>query len=281
MSLGTLFTMSTLGASALFMVACSGKVIGGGGGGPQLESVSAAEINQPVVACGVGYAHSNACCEAAPGKPSSCGVYVGAPFQACEGGYTTYPDPRKCCPLDGSGDCVAPPPSPPPIPVPGCGYACPAGQYEPPGSPGTCCFDDGSTTVCSAQVGVTCGPVCECPKCPAGEACPACDCGPEPSCPPTPVPTPICSCPACIVGESCPPCDCGPTPSCEACPPGWQVPAGEPLLCCNDAGGTIECFSQGVPPTPIHSIPVHSVPGHSVPGHTGRAGTSSGGAVTH
>ena len=256
-SLGTLFAMSTFGAGALVLVACAGKVIGSGG---PLQTVSASEINQPVVACGGGYAHPNVCCEAGAGKTSSCGVFPGAPFQSCGSGFSTYPDPRSCCSLDGSGDCIAPPPSPPPTPVPGCSYACPAGQYEPAGSPGTCCFDDGSTTVCSVSSsggGVSgCGS-CAC-ACPAGGPCPPCDCPPEPSCvPPSPPSPPTCACPACPVGAPCPLCICdadaGPGPSpppvpvCNACPPGWQVPAGEPLLCCNDSGGAIECPADSTP----------------------------------
>jgi len=246
MSLGTLFTMGTFGAGALLLVACAGKVIGGGPA-QQLSAVSVSEINKPVVACGGGFAHPNVCCEASPGKAASCGVFVGAPFQTCDSSYTTYPDPRSCCPLDGSGDCIAPPPSPPPISPPICAYACPAGQYELAASPGTCCFNEGSTTVCSSPVTLACDSGCTC-ACPAGGPCPPCDCPPEPSCP---IPS---------------------TTTCDACPPGWQVPAGEPLLCCNDTGGAIECFSQAVPPTPS-PLPIV--------GTGGAPGRKTGGTSTH
>jgi hypothetical protein len=271
-SLGTLFAVSTFGMSALLLVACTGKVIGNGG--PPLQAVNASEISQPVVPCGGGYAHPNVCCEASPGKASSCGVFPGAPFQACGSGYSTYPDPRSCCALDGSGTCIAPPPTPPsPVPLPGCSYACPPGQYEPAGSPGTCCFDDGATTVCSggSGIGVGCGGTgCACPACVEGSPCPPCDCPPEPSCPPSP---PACFCPACPVGETCP-CDCGPTPTpvpvCNACPPGWQVPVGEPLLCCNESSSVIECFSQGVPPTPVPTpVPLPGGTGGGLGAHCG------------
>jgi hypothetical protein len=33
-----------------------------------------------------------------------------------------------------------------------------------------------------------------------------------------------------------------------ACPSGWQVPSGEPDLCCRDVGGDIQCFSQATGP---------------------------------
>jgi hypothetical protein len=65
---------------------------------------------------------------------------------------------------------------------------------------------------------------CACPECPAGATC-GCDC---------PAPDP------------CPP------PSCGACPPGWQAPAGDAYLCCQqDASNVTECFSQAVPPAPV------------------------------
>jgi hypothetical protein len=272
--LRALVTVGTLGGGALLLVACSGKVIPGQDG--TLQAVALSEIDKPVVSCGGGYAHPNVCCEAGAGKESSCGVYPGAPFEACASGHSTYPDPRSCCPLDGSGDCIAPPPSPsPPPPVTGCSYACAAGGYPLAAFPGTCCIDEGTTMVCTASTTVGCTtPICACSTtCVEGGPCPPpCDCPPEPSCAPPP-PPPVCSCPACLEGESCPPCDCGPTPSptpapaCNACPDGWQVPDGEPLLCCNESSGVIECFSQGVPPvpTPLPATPVHSGGGAGQP----------------
>jgi hypothetical protein len=253
------FTMgAAVGMSALLLGACTGKVTPTSSTPPALEAVTLSEISGPVVSCGGAYAHPNVCCEAHAGQASSCGVYPGAPFDACGSGYTTYPDPRSCCPLDASGDCVPPPTSTPP-PAPSCTYACPPGQYEPADSPGTCCSSDGKATVCSVSSGsgpTPFPPVCSCPACLEGEACPPCDCGPT-------NPPPVCECPVCEGDGPCA-CECGPTPppapTCGACPPGWQVPQGEPQLCCDDSAGTIQCFSQGVPPS---STPV-LVPGGPV-----------------
>ncbi len=263
-------------AGALLLAACAGKVVPEGN--PQLQAVSLSEISGQVVACQPGYAHPNVCCEAAAGHASACGEYPGAPFQACSGTATLYPDPRSCCPLDGSSDCIAPPPVPP-VPPPVCGYSCPPGMYQPAGEPGACCVDDaaGGPTLCIATAsaggsgvgggaGSGCGSVCACPACVDGEACPPCDCGPTPACPPPPPPTPICACPACIEGEACPPCDCPPPPppvppTCGVCPAGWQAPAGAPYLCCaEEAGGTIACFSQGVPPPAPAPLPPGPAP---------------------
>jgi hypothetical protein len=314
-ALGHVLLASAFGASALMMTACAGKVVPEGSSSA-LEVVPVSEIALPVVACPGGSAHPNVCCESGPGKAASCGVYPEAPFQACDPTATTYPDPRSCCPIDGSTECVAPPPASPPS-SPGCGYACPAGQYQPEGSPaGTCCFTDGDTTACSGVVGVgvgtsmsadagfgatvdsgvtvggdtgigvdaSCGiSTCACPACAEGEACAPCACPLEPSCAPLPAPTPVCSCPACLKGESCPPCDCNvsppktPTPTCGVCPLGWQVPAGEPYLCCEEGpGGVIECFSQGVPPSLPEPQPLPAQP----IGVSGGSQTADGGQAT-
>jgi hypothetical protein len=270
-------TAAAFCASAALLAACSGKVVSPGPVAT-LEPLALSELNKPVVACGGGYAHSNVCCEGGPGKASSCGVYPGAPFQACGSGYATYPNPESCCPIDGSGDCIAPPPSPPP-PTPGCSYACPPGQYQPDGDPTSCCFQQGDVIVCSGGSGVSGGsggttcpppPVCSCPVCLEGETC-SCVCE-ETTC--SSPPPPVCECPECADGP-CPPCDCGPSPppapTCPVCPPGWQVPQGEPLLCCNASGGAIECFSQGVPPPPTpvpQPLPAQTGSGQSSGGHT-------------
>jgi hypothetical protein len=229
-TLGSLFTAGALGAGALLVTACAGHVQSGGElANPQTQAVSVADVSGPVVACGDGYAHPNVCCVAGPSTTTACSVCTDVPFHACGGGTVTYPDPRSCCPLDGNGNCVAPPPSSPPIqpsPPDGCGYACPVGQYEPQGQAGTCCGNDPSgASFCSGfTVGAPTGCGCACPACPVGDACPPCDC----NCPPPP-----------------------PPPQCGSCPPGWQAPEGAPYLCCAEqSGGVIECFSQAAPPTP-------------------------------
>jgi hypothetical protein len=262
LNFGTLIAACTV---ALLSAACAGKVIPGPGGGEsQLQSVSVNAVSGTLIACDEGFAHPNVCCEAVEGKPTSCGVYEGAPFHTCDASHTTYPDPRSCCPLDASGgaDCVAPPHRPVPVPPPVCGYACPLGQYQPAGaSLGTCCESFGDAIACSAPSVPACPIVaCTC-ACNAGEPCPPCNCPEQPACPPPPTPIP----------------DCG------VCPAGWQVPEGEAYLCCKeDPSGAIECFSQGVPPspTPIGAPEPVNPGGPVVGGSAGSgAGSSSGGSA--
>lgn len=246
--LAWLATLGALGASATLVVACTGKV-SNGKVSSTAQPVSIGAISGTPAACASGSAHRNACCETGPNQAASCWVYPDAPFTQCPSGQTTYPDPSTCCPLDGNGACAAPPP-PPPLdagapPPDTCVYPCPVGWYEPSGpTPVTNGSGGGSS---GGSVGVTCcetnpdgsgqcmgggsaGSGCTC-------ACPSCD--PDSgTCPP------------------CPPCNCpsqpppGP-PTCDQCPPGWQQPQGDPLLCCEtNPDGTIACFSQGVPPPP-------------------------------
>lgn len=247
-----LAALGAIGAGATLVAACSGKVSNGKVSSTS-QPVSIGAISGTPAVCPTGSAHPNACCDTSAGQAASCVVYPDAPFTQCASGATTYPDPRTCCPLDGNGACAAPPPppssdagSPPPDT---CVYPCPVGWYPAPGpiptpnggssgsggSSGdgvTCCETnaDGSGECMGSGSAGGSGGGCTC-------ACPSCD--PDSgTCPP------------------CPPCNCPsqpptPTPSCDQCPPGWQVPQGDPLLCCMTApDGTIDCFSQGVPPPP-------------------------------
>ena len=208
-------------AAALALVACAGKDLSLGSNTTQAQPVSASAVSGTVTACPVGLAHPNVCCAAAPGVAASCQDYPTAPFTACPSGLATYPDPRSCCPLDGTGGCVTPPP-PPPLDAGGgpdagggggggCGNLCPPGWYVPPGpdaspDPATYCCQATSSgdTLCVAHPPATVAPncaVCACPACIAedGAACP-CTC-------PEPDPT------------------CNPS-TCPACPPGWTRPGG-------------------------------------------------------
>jgi len=242
--LAWLATLGSIGASTVLIAACSGKVHNGTVSSTS-QPVSIGDVSGTASLCPGGSAHPNVCCDAGPSQAASCVVYPNAPFTQCAGGMTTYPDPRACCPLDGNGQCASPPPQSFPSdagagPGGSCVYPCPVGWYSPPDSSGssssgggsggvTCCqaSSDGSG-FCMGSGGST-GGGCTC-------ACPACDA--DGSCPP---------CPPC----NCPPPPPPPTPSCDACPPGWQTPQGEPLLCCTEGpDGTIACFSQGVPPPP-------------------------------
>ncbi len=264
--LSWILSTGALGASAALVVACTGQV-SNGKVTTTSQAVSPSAISSAPTPCESGFAHPNACCETGPNQATQCVVYPEAPFTECANGSTTYPDPRSCCPLDGNGRCAAPPPVGTTDAGTGggggsggggtCAYACPVGWYEPPasatssssssggptGSTGaTCCQtfangagacmsmgsggSTGSGASSSSSSGGTVGSGCAC-------ACPACDT--DGSCPP------------------CPPCNCPAEPSgpsCDACPAGWQAPQGQPLLCCQDQGGVIACFSQGVPPSP-------------------------------
>jgi hypothetical protein len=210
---------------ALGLAACSGKVSIGHNGTTMQPLDPTAVSSMVAEACPAGSAHPNVCCTAAPGQQTSCGTYPDAPFEACDKGSQTYPDPRSCCSLDGANDCTpagggsaststsssgpgvvmsgsasastAGAPSPA-VSGSACAYACPIGYYVPANpSPGECCASLGAGAV-------------EC----FGMASSA-----------------------------------GQTSACPACPSGWQVPEGEPGLCCQDEpDGMIECFSQAVPP---------------------------------
>ena len=244
-------------AGTATLTACSGKVNNGNvTSNAQPVALSAISRTAPTP-CSAGQAHPNVCCESGPGQAAACVAYPGAPFTQCASGATTYPDPRSCCPLDGSGECASPPTTSidaGPGPGGSCTYLCPVGWYSPPSSGGagsgstigpidtgccetlpdgsSTCMGGGSTLGSSPGAGSSSGSSvsgCAC-------ACPACD--PDSGvCPP------------------CPPCYCpppSPTPTtCDTCPPGWQTPAGDPLLCCETGpDGAIDCFSQGVPPSP-------------------------------
>jgi hypothetical protein len=227
----------TLCAATLVLGACTGKVLSLGTNKTQSQEVAPSQVSGPVGACGSGAAHPNVCCSAGPNQSGTCVVYPDAPFTQCGSGATTYPDPRSCCPLDGSGNCSSPPPVDDAGPPSGgsgggsCAYACPPGWYTPPNATGNeCCQTDSSgNTLCAGSAGGapgSCGSGCTCTACTDDSGpCPPCNCPP-----PTPCPSP---------------------PVCGTCPPGWQNPQGQPDLCCTtDASGTIECFSQAGPPGP-------------------------------
>jgi hypothetical protein len=234
--LAWLATLGSIGASTALIAACSGKVSNGSLSATS-QPVSLGEVSGSAAPCPSGSAHPNACCEGGPDQGASCVVYPNAPFTQCANGTTTYPDPRTCCPLDGNGQCAAPPPETSPSDAGvgsggSCVYPCPVGWYAPSGSSGsgTCCqaSSDGSGTCMTSAGSAGGGCTCACPSCDTDGNCPPC---------------PPCNCPA------QPPTP--PVPSCNACPPGWQAPQGEPLLCCTEGpDGVISCFSQGVPPPP-------------------------------
>ena len=260
--------LAVAAASALVLLACTGKVLFLGSNGTQSQAVSPTAVSGTVTPCTDGSAHPNVCCQAGPGKAPACEVYPNAPFTACATGATTFPDPRTCCPLDGSGACVEPPPpdaGAPPDSGVGSGDAgtggsdggvcrspCPVGWYPPAGATGgECCQTDPSGgTVCGAPASTSpsCGTGCACPGCTAGTPCPPCVC-PTPTCPP-------------------------PVTECGTCPPGWTTPATDPGLCCStSSAGATECFSQAVPPGP----PQPAVDAGPITSSDGGTGSACGG----
>ena len=237
-------------AGALMLAACTGKVLSLGTNSTQAQEVAPSAVGGSVPACSGGSAHPNVCCSAGPNQAGSCVTYPSAPFTQCDPGATTYPDPRSCCALDGSGNCSSPPSSGGSGSSGGstgsgsgsggsCAYACPPGSYSMSSSFGSecCTTDSNGGTACSGggSAGGSSGASGSSGGCSGS-----------------------CSCPACDDGGVCPPCECPPTTcqptTCGACPPGWQAPQGAPDLCCaTDSSGNIECFSQAVPPGQIGS----------------------------
>jgi len=253
------------------VAACSGKALSLGSS-TVTQAVDPGLVAQAAGSCPTGYAHPNICCAQAASGVAQCEVYANAPFLACPSAYSTLPDPRSCCPLDPSaGPCVSPDAGGSPPPDGGgsqCVYACPLGWYPPSsavvsggsneGTPvttaassGCCSTDSSGDTVCAYPV----------------DACPV-------------EPQTVCACPAILVNAdgstTGPGCNCGtpasssctlpsapPEPVCSPCPDDWQVPTGEPGLCCQtQSDGVIECFSQAsAPPAP----PVASLDAGSPP----------------
>ncbi|HTB77946.1 MAG TPA: hypothetical protein VK762_32095 [Polyangiaceae bacterium] len=191
---------------------------------PASQPVSLSVVAGNVPACPPGQAHPNVCCSTVP--TSACVEYPDTPFVACEppAPALIYPDPRTCCPLDGSGAC-SPSPTTPPAGSGECYEPCgPGGAYfavRDGGADGQCCYGGGLGG----------GP----------QVCPtdACDDGP------------------------CPAPRCGACPADWSAPLGdsrgfGQRPAdvASQELCCQayDGGGTPQCFSQAerivTPPLP-------------------------------
>jgi hypothetical protein len=286
---------AALGASALLLVACSGKVLSLGTNSTQSALVSPNDVSGTPGACDANTAHPNVCCTAGPNEPASCVDYPSAPFTPCADGATTYPDPRTCCALDGSGACTAAPGSSGGTPASSSsssGGTIGSSSSSSGGNPTSSSSSSGGNPTSSSSSsggGSSGGGTCGANVCPPGWYTPANASGNEccqtdasgaTSCTAS---SGGCACPSCAPGQPCPPCDCGsptPTPACPACPPGWQVPQGDPSLCCTtDASGVIECFSQaGVSGGGGGPEPIDAGPGPN-PGGTCFGSASTDGAV--
>jgi hypothetical protein len=198
-------------------------------------TVGVETLTTSVSPCPAGYGHPNVCCwtpssgTSAPATMPLCFEYEGLPFQECGCGALTFPDPRACCPLDARSACIATPvlddasqeagDAAPPGSADGgagCYLPCGPGGYFPP-------TDIASTPACSAV-----------PQDADGGSCFYC-CSNSRGCISN-----FCGCN--LVGPDAQPCRCG--PQCDACPDGWQTPAGTPDLCCRSDAGSTQCFSQ-------------------------------------
>jgi len=180
-------------------------------------------VDGNISACPAGSAHPNVCCSPVQPGPE-CVEFPDAPFFPCEATVPQiiYPDPRACCPLDGSGGCTATPPSEADGGSDGlCYEPCgPGGLYEANPAAGPqgqqCCYG----------ISVSKNPGIQ----PPSAVCPSSDCD----------------------GAPCA------EPQCGACPAGWDLQdlgrlngwglrasdlATQELCCQAGDGGTL-CFSQ-------------------------------------
>ena len=280
---------ASLWTGTVLLTACSGKQPSGGANDPTSaasQAVSVSDVTGTVTPCPEAYAHPNVCCDQGAGRTTSCVDHPGAPFAQCAEGLALYPDPRSCCPLDNSGNCIAPPAVPPDggsvTGGGGCFLPCPVGWYTPPNATGgdgttvtaVCCSATPNGEICTGMgpgIGTTGGPVTGSggvttlvaagggPVTGSGDGTTlvAAGGGPVTGAVGGPVSTGVCSCPACPADGPCPACDCVPgplppppaAPVCNPCPAGWQSSADNPFVCCSQQPDGIACFSQGLPPT--------------------------------
>jgi hypothetical protein len=187
--------------------------------GNDATQIDVSTLRGAVPACPVAYAHANVCCQSGPRQPTVCLESPTSPFQPCDQDAVTFPDPAKCCPINGNGPCESPLIEAIDGSAPGaCSFPCAPVGYSPANVP------SGSPLT---------SPFPSCSTASAGERCSYCCYGALGS----PCLLNQCNCPA--TG----PCQCG--PQCGGCPAGWRAPApGQVDLCCRtDTSGT-QCFSQ-------------------------------------
>ena len=137
---------STLGVSALLMAACAGKLVGGKGGLRVAARAGQRQRNQQGDRRlrGVDMRTPTSVAKPVPERRPRAASTRAPPSRRATPPRTTYPDPRSCCLLDGSSDCIAPIPVPFP-PSPFCGYSWPARPVSARGIrlPVLCCFHRG------------------------------------------------------------------------------------------------------------------------------------------
>jgi hypothetical protein len=169
--------------------------------------------------CPSGHAHANVCCVSGPRQPTVCLERLASPFQSCDQGSMTFPDPRTCCPINGVGACIEADEPSDASAVGTCSFPCAPVAYSPEELP-----SDSPVPLSALQ---------SCSNPDSGDTCLSCCYGGLGECVTYP-----CSCPASG------PCLCG--TSCGSCPSGWQPPAsGQDDLCCRTSqDGMAQCFSQ-------------------------------------
>lgn len=172
-----------------------------------------------VLACPEGYAHANICCAPAPFASTDCLEAQAQPFQPCETGWITIPDPQRCCALNAPGLCVSPSQADSGAPAgSGCYFPCGAGGYLP------------SNLPLDASAGLP-----DCADVSAG------------------------GCVYCCKDEGASVCVVNMPPiTCPDCPVSWEVPEGGQFdVCCtqpNSSSSARECFSSAdaiVSPPPV------------------------------
>ncbi len=267
------------------LAACGGKGVTIGSNSAELKTVDPASVAGSVPACAPQAAHPNVCCKGGPNEASDCVAFVNSPFHKCDEGWTTYPDPGKCCDLNDPSKCATPPPGPPP--PTGCGYACAPGWWPVVNNPGECCriLAGGNALECSRSdwgypppppmgcgtgggggadggigwtdggIAVDGGPATDASPPPLdGGPGPSTDASPPPPPNPNPGPDPG-------PGPVPPPIECDggapppvpapppwPGPVCTSpCPVGFNPLPADPSICCalQPNGGEI-CFSQAI-----------------------------------
>ena len=156
--------LGTLGAGAFILAACGSTDLSLG---TNVLQVAPSQVSGTVTSCAVGSAHPNVCCTAGPNEAASCWTYPGSPFTQCDSNATTYPDPRSCCPLDGSSACSAATATDAGA-GDACTYACLPGWYLPssPSNNECCQTDSDGNTQCVGFGGT--GELTPCGGCPSG-----------------------------------------------------------------------------------------------------------------
>jgi hypothetical protein len=247
------FLSSFAFAAAVATVAgCAGKAVSIGNNAPPFKTIAASDISAASGGntCSTGFEHPNVCCSGSASDASQCGVWLGAPFRACDSGWTTYPDPTECCSIDDPTNCVAPSEatySDNSL----CVYACEPGWWTSPTDSTQCCQqDDRGNTVCESNSydgptavsggGDDCAPDCVANSTPSSTGSGSTGTSGSSNVTPNDEPTTANS----SAGTSTTAAQCN-----IACPSGWFADPIQPEVCCQQTSdSTGQCFSQATGP---------------------------------